>query len=98
MALPVEMVFTTKYDYSLERSVESDFKKKYMTKETTYSLKRYQIAGNKQIFHIHGEVGYPYSISLGFERYCGALEKLRASIVENVKIEKRFDHSDLESI
>lgn len=89
MSLPVETVLTTNYDYSLERALEAGFACSHTTRERTYSLKRFQRAGGKKIYHIHGEAGYPNSISLGFEKYCGALEKLRASIVGSVKNDEK---------
>ena len=81
MELPVHTVLTTNYDYALERSVAPSFRHAYHTRETTYSLRRFQRAGDKTVYHIHGECGYPRSICLGFEHYAGSLQRIREGIV-----------------
>ena len=81
MKLPVRTVLTTNYDYALERSVDPGFRHAYNTRETTYSLRRCQRAGDRTFYHIHGECGYPRSICLGFEHYAGSLQRIREGIV-----------------
>ncbi len=81
MQLPVRTVLTTNYDYALERSVDPAFRPAYNTRETTYSLRRFQRAGERIVYHIHGECGYPRSICLGFEHYAGSLQRIREGIV-----------------
>lgn len=87
-AFPVRSVLTTNYDYAIERSLDPMFKKSFTTRETTYSLQRYQKAGDKTVYHIHGECGYPRSICLGFEQYAGSLQRIRDQIVRNTAIDK----------
>ena len=87
LSLPVKTILTTNYDYALERAAETGFKHKQNTKETIYSLRRYQDAGGKRFFHIHGECGYPRSICLGFEQYAGSLQNIRQSIVQSTSSE-----------
>lgn len=84
-ALPVKAILTTNYDYALERSLEPRFRPRYNTRETTYSLLRYQDAGDRRIFHIHGESGYPSSICLGYGQYAGSLQRIREQIVRSTK-------------
>ena len=96
MNLPVNTFLTTNYDYALEKSVDSSFKDKKGSDETTYSRNRKHIvntgAENKTIYHIHGEIQVPKSICLGFEQYSGSLEKMRYDLVRTTKIAK--DSSD----
>ena len=87
-ALPVKAILTTNYDYAIERSLDPAFKKAFTTRETTYSLHRYQQAGSKTVYHIHGECGYPKSICLGYEQYAGSLQRIRDRIVQNTATDK----------
>ncbi len=87
-ALPVETILTTNYDYAIERSLDPSFRKAYNTRETTYSLHRYQQSGGKTVYHIHGECGYPKSICLGYEQYAGTLQRIRDGIVRNTATDK----------
>ncbi len=87
-ALPVDAILTTNYDYAIERSIDPSFRKSYNTRETTYSLQRYQKSGGKTVYHIHGECGYPKSICLGFEQYAGSLQRIRERIVQNTAVDK----------
>lgn len=86
-ALPVKAILTTNYDYALERSLEPRFRPRYNTRETTYSLYRYQEAGKRRIYHVHGESGYPSSICLGYGQYAGTLQRIREQIVRSTKSE-----------
>ena len=81
LGLPVNTILTTNYDYALERCLDPAFRRVYNTRETTYSLRRYQCADGKTVFHIHGECDYPRSICLGFEHYAGSLQRIREGIV-----------------
>ena len=87
-ALPVKAILTTNYDYAIERSLDPAFKTAFTTRETTYSLHRYQQAGSKTVYHIHGECGYPKSICLGYEQYAGSLQRIRDRIVQNTATDK----------
>ena len=87
-ALPVSAILTTNYDYALERSLDPRFRHKYTTTETRYNRFRYQEAGGKRIYHIHGECAYPRSICLGYEQYAGTLQYLRQDIVKNTSDQK----------
>ena len=86
-ALPVKTFLTTNYDYALERSLDPGFCKAHNTSETLYSLRRYQEAKGKRVYHIHGEAGYPSSICLGYEQYAGTLQRIREQIVRSTEAE-----------
>ncbi len=81
LRLPFDTILTTNYDYILERIADPAFEPQRSTKETLYSRYRYQLAGNKPVYHIHGEAKYRKSICLGFEHYAGSLEKIRGDLV-----------------
>ena len=91
MSLPVTEIMTTNYDYSLEHSIKRDFKKQYRTKETIYSLQRFQETCGKKVFHIHGECGYPRSICLGFEQYAGSLQRIRSELTRPTRVKDKND-------
>lgn len=92
MELPLDCILTTNYDYALEYAAEPKFKSKYTTKEQVYSFCRYQEAGGKRVYHIHGECAYPKSICLGFEHYAGILEKMRGTLVKSTHSDERKKH------
>lgn len=73
MALPIEDILTTNYDYYLEKAMISEFQRKNYnshTKEIKHSLFRRIEVNNKTIWHIHGEAHCPASICLGYDQYC----------------------------
>lgn len=85
--LPVKHILTTNYDYDLEKAIDPDFKRDKSpakTKERLCSLKRKLIPdgrpvqeASKVVWHIHGEIGGPESICLGYEHYCAQLAAMR---------------------
>ncbi len=81
MALPINTILTTNYDYSLELAAVSSFMPSNTSAERFYSFRRFQEAGGKHVYHIHGECLYPSTICLGYEHYAGMLEKMRGSLV-----------------
>ena len=83
LRLPADTVLTTNYDYALERCLDPAAKRLRNTRETTYSLRRFQCAGGRKVYHIHGECDYPRSICLGFEHYAGSLQRIREGIVNS---------------
>lgn len=77
-----DTILTTNYDYFLELALDSGFTPdRSRNRETTYSLKRFQQAGSKRVYHIHGEISRPKSICLGFEQYSGSLQRIRSELL-----------------
>jgi hypothetical protein len=72
-----QRIFTTNYDYSLEKSLQRNEIPKSETKETRYSLYRKININQKEIWHIHGEAKYPNTICLGYDHYSGYLQNIR---------------------
>ncbi|HEU5078698.1 MAG TPA: SIR2 family protein [Opitutaceae bacterium] len=74
MELPFREVFTTNYDYALEKSVAASENyalpsDDFGARETKFSLFRKRRAGGKNVWHIHGEAAMPTSIMLGHDHY-----------------------------
>jgi hypothetical protein len=80
-----DVILTTNYDYNIERAIsKSPLVKeniKTITKESKFSLFRYDEIDGKKVWHIHGEINKPNSICLGYERYGGNIERTRGFII-----------------
>lgn len=77
--LSVENIMTTNYDFSLAGTHPKE--KTSLVNETTYSVFRQYHSLNKIYWHIHGDCNNPFSINLGYEHYCGQLQKMRDYVV-----------------
>lgn len=85
MNLPVKSVFTTNYDYLLEKSTDINFSKSIYYRRNIIGNNKYNLnqkihVVNKDFYHIHGEMWYPKSICLGYEHYSGTLQYLRTAL------------------
>lgn len=67
-------ILTTNYDYCFSPEVTGT-----RTKETKYSLYRYQESNNTKIWHIHGELNNSESIMIGYEHYMGSIHNIQAN-------------------
>lgn len=90
MNLPVKSVFTTNYDYLLEKNTDINFSKslyyrKNIVGNNKYNLNQKIHVVNKDFYHIHGEMWYPQSICLGYEHYSGTLQNLRTALSSKTK-------------
>lgn len=80
MSLPVDEIMTTNYDYNLEATLKGGLRAaRYIppVKGNKYSLLRRRQAGDKVLWHIHGETAAPGTILLGYEQYAGYLQNIR---------------------
>lgn len=83
---PVSEYITTNYDVTFEKAlVNAGFKRQIQdSSEAKYSVHRcrlYEKGGiTKRIWYIHGEVGKPNSIMIGYDHYCGSLAKINAYV------------------
>ncbi len=85
---PFKDILTTNYDYTIENAfMDGQINRTAgsIIKENLYSLFRKVNFNNRAIWHIHGEVNVPNSITLGYEHYAGYLQQLRAYIVTGTK-------------
>ncbi len=74
----VTHVITTNYDYNFEKSTERRYPRENLARESKYSVFRRRAVAGKFVWHIHGEVEAPNSITLGYDQYCGYVQKLRS--------------------
>lgn len=77
MTCGVQHVLTTNYDYSLENSSGMNFEKDNLKRENKYSIFRRRTFRETCIWHVHGECDVPQTITLGYDQYCGYVQKLR---------------------
>lgn len=75
LALPGRHLLTTNYDYALEGTQRGE--RVDLSSETRYSLFRCREVGCKRVWHLHGEIERPATITLGYEQYIGHLYKIR---------------------
>lgn len=78
-ALPTKNIITTNYEFSLEGPNPKT--NTSLVRETTYSVFRRHETADKTFWHIHGDCDSPSSINLGYEHYCGQLQKMRDYVV-----------------
>ncbi|MDP3119778.1 MAG: hypothetical protein Q8N01_05140 [Sulfuricurvum sp.] len=69
--LPFSNIFTTNYDYGFTPNQQQK------NGEIGYSLRRFQYANNKKVWHIHGELNAPNSIMLGYDHYMRSIGKMQ---------------------
>ena len=74
---------TTNYDYALEKRFEAEgMQHSGNNTEDIYSVRRFTSVTTPsqkeicKIWHLHGEIGKPLSIMLGFDQYCGSVSKI----------------------
>lgn len=77
-------LLTTNYDFTFEKALDPGFKEpknEGAVKETVYNIFRHHMAGNINLWHIHGSANNPSSLTLGYEHYSGYLQQMRNYIV-----------------
>lgn len=79
MALSCRNIMTTNYDLTLEGCLAdaAEIKNNGIIKEQKYSIFRHHQIDDKRIWHIHGAINVPQSITLGYEHYSGYLQAMR---------------------
>ena len=83
-------ILTTNYDYNF-----TPYATGIKTKETKYSLYRYQMYNNTKIWHIHGEINAPESIMIGYEHYMSSIHNIQINQKENQKENKKISWIDI---
>ncbi|MCX2708617.1 SIR2 family protein [Pseudomonas sp. DCB_BG] len=82
-----KVILTTNYDFTIEEALAGPMHSPdFLAPESRYSLFRRHIAANKEIWHIHGDVGRPGSMLLGFDHYAGNLQKIRNYVTDSVEV------------
>lgn len=90
--LPSDNILTTNYEFSLE-GIQPTVNNS-LIKETTYSVFRQYKVDNKTYWHIHGDCNVPASINLGYEHYCGQLQKMRDYVVNTPNYTSKKIHKE----
>jgi SIR2-like domain len=88
MALEIQNILTTNYDLTLEIVLNRAEKTVYnaaVKKESLYSLYRFHQCPDHRIWHIHGTLVNPSSITLGYEHYSGYLQQMRNYAVSTTR-------------
>ncbi|MFP5039617.1 hypothetical protein [Parasediminibacterium sp. JCM 36343] len=84
MSLEINDIMTTNYEYALQRSKGFEYDKLEnfgFKKEKKYNIYRHNVVNKSRIWHIHGECNTAESITLGYEHYCGQLQRMRQYVV-----------------
>lgn len=72
----IKNILTTNYDYCLENS-EVGCEKADLGRENKFSLFRRRKLNETFIWHIHGEIEKPNTITLGYDHYAGYLWRIK---------------------
>jgi len=85
-------ILTTNYDYCLEAAAGTIGRSNNLREEKRYNLFRRRKLNNSNIWHIHGEVDKPRTITLGHDHYVGYVNKIKSYLVWERKSKgKTFD-------
>jgi len=86
---PFKVIMTTNYDFTIEEAFVGPLHSPAFTAhESRYSLFRRHQAGNRQIWHVHGDVARPSSMVLGYDHYAGSLQKIRNYVTGTIDVKK----------
>lgn len=72
-------IMTANYEFLLEGQTPK--KNNSIITENTYSIFRRYNLDNISYWHVHGDCKSPQSINLGYDHYCGQLQKIRNYVV-----------------
>lgn len=104
VGLNCKNIMTTNYDLAFENAIiehlgPKAFNNEGKIKEQRYNVFRHHILDNKKIWHIHGDINVPNSITLGYEHYSGHLQSMRnyTTTGSHYKKKKGFDQKPLTS-
>jgi hypothetical protein len=78
--LGLSHIITTNYDYCLENSSLAPIAHENLESENRYSVFRRTKVSKSYVWHVHGEINKPKTITLGHEQYAGQLQKLRSHL------------------
>lgn len=90
-------ILTTNYDYNLESSLEAEFNSANVLRETKFNLFRRKKVKNKYVWHIHGEIESPSSITLGYDHYVGYLSEMNKYVSSGTTTRKEKIRSAVKS-
>ncbi|WP_421504712.1 SIR2 family protein [Erwinia rhapontici] len=95
-SLNCRSLMTTNYDLAFERAImqhsdDSILSNQGLIKEQRYNIFRHHVLHEKEIWHIHGDVTVPNSITLGYEHYSGHLQNMRNYTATGCHYRKKND-------
>lgn len=76
-SLGVTNILTTNYDYNIEHASGHTMEDAWLARETTFSLFRRAQINDQYVWHVHGELKRPNSITLGYDHYVSYLSELK---------------------
>lgn len=82
LELSCQNIMTTNYDLAFEDVLKNRIETTHLSnegiiKEQRYNVFRHHSLDSKKIWHIHGDITVPNSITLGYEHYSGHLQSMR---------------------
>src|SRR3990167_1730045 len=84
---PFRVIMTTNYDFTIEEAFAGPMHSPaFLAPESRYSLFRRHVAGDKEVWHVHGDVARPGSMVLGYDHYAGYLQKIRNYVTDSVEV------------
>ncbi|MCX9056937.1 SIR2 family protein [Citrobacter portucalensis] len=101
LELNCQNIMTTNYDLAFEDVLKKETKTTHLNnkgiiKEQRYNVFRHHELSEKKIWHIHGDITVPNSITLGYEHYSGHLQSMRNYTTSGSHYKKSdFDQSSL---
>jgi len=81
-------IITANYEFNLMPGQPTKLQNKGIVKETTYSVFRHFTVDNRNFWHLHGDAQNTDSINLGYEHYCGQLQRMREYVTSAYKFGK----------
>jgi len=88
LKLGIKTIFTTNYDFTLEKVLTDNIKNLKNSgyiKESLYNIFRIYKINDYNFWHIHGSELAPNTITLGYEHYSGYLQQMRNYVVTGTK-------------
>lgn len=86
---PFRVIMTTNYDFTIQEAFVGPLHSPaFLAPESRYSLFRRHQAGEREVWHVHGDVGRPSSMVLGYDHYAGSLQKIRNYVMGDIEIRK----------
>jgi hypothetical protein len=82
-------IITANYEFNLMKNSNTRLKNEGCIREQLYSVFRNFEEGGKRYWHLHGDAQNIHSINLGYEHYCGQLQRMREYVTGGYKSENK---------
>jgi hypothetical protein len=94
----IKHILTTNYDYNFELTAENIKQPANLIEENRYNLYRRNKLNHSNIWHIHGEISKPRTITLGYDHYVGYLSKIKEYLIWERRGKNKSKYSNEHSI